>query len=104
MTVLGCDVSSCYYNESKKCCKGDIEVGGYNAENASSTCCSSFRENSGASNCSCCSSPKDKIAISCDAVKCVYNEDKNCVAGNIMVSGGDACNSEETLCASFKAR
>ena len=39
--------------------------------------------------------------LKCGAESCVYNREKLCSKGDIMVGGKHACNSEETCCESF---
>ena len=42
--------------------------------------------------------------LDCSVTGCVYNEDKCCCKGDIMVEGRDAKNNADTCCASFKER
>lgn len=39
--------------------------------------------------------------LKCGAVSCVYNEDKLCSKGDIMVGGKHACSCNDTCCESF---
>ena len=79
MNDLACGVKSCAYNDCN-CCKRDgIKVEGTMAESSSATCCASFCECGSprvTSACEC--EPKRVTNIICDAVKCRYNDDKNC--------------------------
>ena len=43
MPSLVCSAQSCVYNNGMYCSKGDIKVGGDNAETSEETCCTSFR-------------------------------------------------------------
>lgn len=40
--------------------------------------------------------------LSCSAVKCIYNQDKYCGKGDILVSGDHAQEPAETCCSSFR--
>ena len=102
MTDLKCSVKNCTYNENHLCCKGSIMVDGKEAKEANATKCASF-ENCG----SCCGknstqSPDKKINVSCQAVNCVYNDNKNCTAAHIDVAKSKDCRNGETECATFK--
>ncbi|MCC8023576.1 MAG: DUF1540 domain-containing protein [Clostridiales bacterium] len=45
---------------------------------------------------------KEIQGIKCEATECVYNEDKDCVAGTIHVGHNYATNAEETACETFQ--
>ena len=105
MNDLACGVKSCAYNDCN-CCKRDgIKVEGTMAERSSATCCASFCECGSprvTSACEC--EPKRVTNIICDAVKCRYNDDKNCTAKHVDVTGTHAMISSETECATFVSR
>ena len=42
MPLLVCSAMSCIYNKGEYCSKGDITVGGKEAEQPGETCCESF--------------------------------------------------------------
>lgn len=42
--------------------------------------------------------------LDCSVTNCIYNEDKLCSKGDIMVDGSDAKTSNATCCSSFKER
>jgi len=42
--------------------------------------------------------------LRCKAVHCMYNKDKYCSKGDILVGGKHASNSDETCCQSFAER
>ena len=42
--------------------------------------------------------------LDCSAVNCVYNKEKNCCKGDIMVGGKHAENKDDTCCESFAAK
>lgn len=99
MTSLGCNVSTCGYNEDHCCCRTEIEVMGEKADDKGCTCCGSFD-----SSCDCknaVSDPKDSLYVHCEASNCVYNDNLVCSADRIDIQGSNADNSEQTLCASF---
>lgn len=98
MPSLSCSVCTCRYNDDELCSKNTIDVsGGANWEN---TCCSSFIEASGASNC--CGSGSPETSISCKAHDCTYNENCSCHADKVDVcSCGSACNCHDTACHTY---
>ncbi len=105
MNDLACGVKTCAYNESNCCKREGIKVDGQMAENSASTCCSSFCECGSprvTSACEC--EPKRVTNIICDAVKCRYNDDKNCTAKHVDVTGSHALIASETECATFVGR
>ncbi|MDD6057272.1 MAG: DUF1540 domain-containing protein [Clostridiales bacterium] len=42
--------------------------------------------------------------LDCTVTGCIYNEDKQCCKGDIIVEGSSAERTEETCCGSFKER
>jgi hypothetical protein len=42
--------------------------------------------------------------LSCTAKSCIYNSDEYCSKGDILVSGEDAKQPDETCCSSFRER
>ena len=103
MAELKCAVDTCMYNNSERCSKGDIMVGGMRACSCDETCCESFRQRKEgqASNSM---NPGRTISIDCQAVKCVYNKDYKCSAEHVDIKGCGACDCGETNCATFKER
>lgn len=104
MTKLECSVKNCMHNSDAYCCKRAILVDGHNAQKSEETCCSSFDENKGGAFTNLFKTPEQRLEVECDAVKCVYNEDRRCRAEHIGISGDGACECTETRCATFKAR
>ena len=103
MAELKCGVENCTYNEEKRCCKGDIMVGGKHACCDEDTCCESFaqkREGHDAYTSSL-SHSSPTISIDCEAVKCIYNSNYKCVAEHVDIKGCGACDCRETACATF---
>ncbi|MEE1037988.1 MAG: DUF1540 domain-containing protein [Eubacterium sp.] len=106
MAMLTCGAANCTYNKDSLCCKGDIMVGGKQAQNSENTCCDSFREKK----CGCNSltsstaHPSSTISIDCEAVKCVYNTDYRCKAEKVDIKGNTASKAEDTICATFKEK
>jgi hypothetical protein len=113
MTNLDCTVYGCVYNSDNSCNRGNIHVGGKEAMKPSETLCRSF-EQKGSSNTknsvksSAGNSTAEKAAratdISCDAVKCRYNQDMKCHAQHIRIAGVHAVASCETECGSYEAK
>lgn len=104
MTNLGCTVSTCLHNSDNLCCKQTIIVDGMSAMNAQGTCCGSFDENKGGSFQNIFKTPESRLEVDCEAVQCVYNENRHCSADHIDISGDGAQNPEHTECATFKTR
>lgn len=100
MTGLDCSVSTCYYNEDKCCCRSEIQVNGDSADKNDDTCCGSFKKQSSETTNSS-KTPNPELSVGCDALNCVYNEDKICNADHIDISGHSADKSEQTLCSTF---
>lgn len=106
MPTLRCEVGNCVHNATSLCELGEIAVKGRDATHADSTCCSTF--------CDCTDSlsneKTDKMtssvassssSIRCSADSCKYNEQNNCVADSINVSGHGAQRAEHTVCSTF---
>ncbi len=104
MTELKCLAKTCAYNESERCCKGDIMVGGMKACSCGDTCCESFREGREGSARNALEHPSRMISIDCEAVKCVYNTNYKCHADHVDIKGSNADGSRDTLCATFQER
>lgn len=104
MTKLKCSVKNCMHYSDDCCCKRVILVDGHSAGKPDETCCSSFDENKGGVFTNLFKTPEQRLEVECDAVKCVYNEDRRCSAERIGISGDGACECTETRCSTFKAR
>ena len=104
MTRLECSVKNCVHNSDCYCCKHAITVDGREASRADETCCASFDENRGGSFKNLFKTPETRLEITCDAVKCIYNEDSRCKAQSVGISGDGANVSSQTQRSTFKAR
>ena len=104
MAELRCAAVNCTYNKDRYCSKGDIMVGGSQAEKSVETCCESFVDKSRDSYKSALDHPSQTISIDCEAVKCVYNTDYRCKAEKVDIKGNTACKAEDTICATFKEK
>lgn len=102
MTFLDCSVTGCIYNADECCCKGDIMVEGKEAERKSQTCCASFVERHAEGSANATKRISKMIDVACEACNCAFNKEKKCSAEHIGIAGGDACESRETECASFR--
>lgn len=104
MTGLKCGVTSCAHNCDHCCCKDEIIVEGNHATESHNTCCGSFdsRERERYVNMN--ETPNGQLKVGCEAVNCVYNENRFCHADHIDISGGGAGTAEQTECATFKMR
>ena len=103
MTILSCSATTCVYNKDELCSKGDIRVGGERAQHPSETCCESFIERNENSMSNSTGSASGTIDVDCDACDCTFNKEKKCSANAIEIEGSDACDTEETECASFRS-
>ena len=104
MTKLECAVTNCLHNSEKRCCKQAIIVDGHEAKEKEETCCGSVDENREGSFQNVFKTPENRLEIDCEAVKCIYNEDRHCVADHIGIAGDGASKAEHTLCATFQMR
>ena len=104
MAELCCSVENCAYNDQCYCCKGDINVGGENADRVEATCCESFRERREGAYTSALDHPSRIISIDCEATRCVFNEDYKCQADHVDIRGCGAKGCRETSCATFKEK
>lgn len=104
MTDLKCSVTNCIYNESHLCAKDSIQVGGKTAKDQSCTCCESFCDCDQPSAKNVCQNAQPQTKIGCEAVNCIYNENRYCHADHIDISGNGAGTSQQTECATFKMK
>lgn len=117
MPELKCTVQTCTHNKNFYCDLDGIVVGGSDAKRSEETCCDSFEERkenysnssmgsmsnmAGNEDVTGSASPLSKI--DCKAVECTYNEDCICHAGKISVEGSNACQCEQTECATFNCK
>lgn len=102
MTKLECSVTNCLHNSDDCCCRQAIVVDGQDAKKKEDTCCCSFDEKKEGSFMNVFQTPEKKLDVSCEAVKCIYNEDHHCIADHIGITGDYATTADQTLCASFK--
>jgi hypothetical protein len=89
------------HNQNYYCALDNIEVGGNAAQRAADTCCDSFEERKGDSYMNASGEASAKSDIDCKATECNYNDNCRCQAGKISIEGGDACQCEQTECATF---
>lgn len=104
MTKLDCSVTSCLHNADQCCCKMAIVVDGRKAQDKEGTCCGSFDENRDGSFKNVFKTPENRLEIDCEAVECIYNENRHCEADHIDIAGDGAKTAEHTLCATFRTR
>lgn len=103
MPELKCTVQTCTHNKNFYCDLDKIVVGGSNAKRSGETCCDSFEERrEGYSNSSDVTGKASALSnIDCKATECTYNKECVCHAGKISVEGSNACQCEQTECATF---
>ena len=102
MPSLVCSVQNCVYNNAMYCSKGDIMVGGEQAQKCQETCCESFQERKTDSAKSSMGTPSQQIKVACKAHNCTYNQECECHAEKITIAGAGACNCRETECVTFE--
>ncbi|HKM03562.1 MAG TPA: DUF1540 domain-containing protein [Lachnospiraceae bacterium] len=101
MAELNCGVSNCFYNKNSLCSKGDIMVGGKQADVKDQTSCESFSNREQESYTSSLDHASKVISIDCEASKCTYNNNYRCIASQVDVTGNGAKGSKETSCSTF---
>ena len=106
MPGLVCSAQSCVYNDAMYCSRGNIEVGGADAQVCQDTCCESFQGRSGdsakntmKSGCTCTQSD-----IHCEAKNCMHNQNCVCHAEKVDIAGAAACRCDETECVTFEEK
>lgn len=104
MPLLVCSAMTCVYNKGQYCSKGDIMVGGKEAETSRETCCESFKARSENQATSSMGTPSQKIHVDCKACHCQYNKDYKCTASQIDIAGASANTSEQTECGTFNCQ
>lgn len=104
MPALDCNVQTCLYNDCNLCCKNTIEVDGAQAHTSDCTCCDSYRERQKDSYSNSVGEPRRPTNVVCEAVTCVYNENRICSAEQIGIVGNTAHAAEQTECSTFKPR
>lgn len=102
MPELKCTVQTCLHNKSFYCDLDKIMVGGEQAKKAAETCCDSFEERKGDTYSNITQNHASATSsIDCKAQECQYNDNCVCHAGKISVEGSQACQCEQTECATF---
>lgn len=101
MPELKCTVQTCLHNKNFYCDLDKIQVGGERAKQSKETCCDSFEERKGNSYSNVTKEATPLSKIDCKARECEYNKDCACHAGKISVEGSNACQSDQTECATF---
>ncbi|MBR5577778.1 MAG: DUF1540 domain-containing protein [Lachnospiraceae bacterium] len=104
MANLRCCADTCAYNTELLCCKGEITVGGPQADCSGKTCCESFSEKRGENLTSGTSHACPTISIDCEASKCRYNFNYKCTAEKVTINGSGAKGSQETACSTFEEK
>lgn len=104
MTRLDCNVTNCLHNSDNCCCKQTIIVDGHDACECGDTCCGSFDENREGFFKNVFQTPESRLEVDCEALNCVYNEDRHCSAEHIGIAGDGASRAEHTECATFQTR
>lgn len=101
MPLLVCSAMTCVYNKNEYCSKGDIMVGGKDAETSGQTFCESFVARKGNAAVNSAEIPSETIHVDCKACHCQYNEAEKCAASKIDINGASASTSDQTECGTF---
>lgn len=101
MPLLVCSAQRCVYNDGMYCSKGDIKIGGEDAEHVQDTCCTDFTERTAQGGKNSMGTPSQKIDVSCEACNCIHNDDCVCKADQIGIIGSGACKYDQTECGTF---
>ena len=104
MTELKCTARHCIHNADNYCCKGKIQVEGPDADVHDETCCGSFDERRNGAFCNVEEHPDRYLEVCCDAINCIYNQDRVCHADRIDIHGPSARTTERTECATFQRK
>jgi hypothetical protein len=120
MAKLSCNAENCVNNVSGGfCTAGQIHIKGDNAHSSEGTLCSTFAEKSFKNSVKSMTNTNytgelmqifsdDEIVVSpdikCEAVKCVFNENHNCKAKNVLINGEHSVSELSTQCETFVDR
>lgn len=91
-TNLKCNATNCTFNQDMECSAGAINIKGTHADTNDGTSCSSYVDSSSNAFVNSVNPARtNTYNISCDAVKCKYNKNKNCKAKNVNIGADNAC-------------
>ena len=45
---------------------------------------------------------ESSLSVDCEAVQCIYNDNRHCAAAKIGIAGDGASRAEQTLCTTFQ--
>ena len=62
----------------------------------------SFDENKGGLFKNVFKTPESSLSVDCEAVQCIYNDNRHCAAAKIGIAGDGASRAEQTLCTTFQ--
>ncbi len=99
MTQLDCKATECRYNKDKMCCRTGITVEGKSAQKSDETYCGNYEVGRDGCACNTSGEPDGTTKITCDAVNCHYNKNRNCDAGSVDIA--NSVGAGQTKCASF---
>ncbi len=105
MNRIECNVSNCAHNKNSACYSSRVNIGGFNATNYTTTCCTNFLNNKVYSTLT--SNINGDYDYTCDCIicnvsTCKYNLDKNCIANHIQINSSYANLYDETNCLTFE--
>ena len=93
-TNLRCNATRCIHNNENYCYAGRISIEGKLADDIDDTYCSTFKEKNYQQFTSSTGidtpNPINTNQIKCDAIKCIYNNNKLCNANKIKINSDNA--------------
>ena len=104
MVSLKCNVATCLHNEDNYCCKQAIQVDGEDAKTVQETSCGSFDKRGEEAYRNVYENPNQSLQVGCEAVNCIYNQQRVCRAPKIDITGSSANTSMQTACATFQTK
>lgn len=114
--TLSCNAVDCVHNLVGLCSANRIEVNGMSALTSTSTQCMTFAKKGfvnaliNVTNINIPGEIRQMVSndgihmypiVDCNAVKCLYNKEKQCHADRVIISGTQAHDSKETYCETF---
>lgn len=101
MAEISCTVTNCFFNKRHGCTAPAIKVDGKKAFESRNTSCNTFVEQKPGIKSST-ADPQKNAMIECEATKCVFNNNEQCEASDILINGKNAERPEETCCSTFR--
>lgn len=106
MPKIDCSVSTCSYNNNKRCCASLVNIAGKGSVTTEATCCGTFLNSMGYNNLAEYTDVQREVdAIFCKVDTCAYNRSEHCSLNEIEVGSlKEAQIYTETDCLSFERK